>query len=169
MQSDMVKFFALQRQVFGICPCCGQFFRLSDCTVFLKRRPVTDWMDELEKKQLRIDRGYEKLAEIQHELREAAREKGRRLARKTIRKVDPIFTPRRLDPDDAKVLFHPVDYIVFDGMKNKKAIRRIVLLDREARNKQHRTLQRSIEKTLERENYEWATVQIGDDGSVKVS
>ena len=168
MQSDMVKFFALQRQVFGICPCCGEFLRLSDCTVFLKRRPVTDWMDELAKKQDRVDRGFEKLGEKEEELREVAREKGRRLARKTVRKIDPIFTPRKLNPDDAKVLFHPVDYIVFDGMKNKKVIRGIVLLDRKAGTKQHRTLQRSIEKTIEKEHYDWATVQVADDGSIEL-
>ena len=47
-------------------------------------------------------------------------------------KIDPVFTPRRLNPDDAKVLFHPIDFVVFDGMKNADQVKRIVLLDRES-------------------------------------
>jgi hypothetical protein len=47
MKSDIIKFFGLGRQIFGICPECNNFFRLSDCKIFLKKRPVPDWMDEI--------------------------------------------------------------------------------------------------------------------------
>ena len=34
MGNDIVRFFAVQRSIFGLCPCCGELFRLSDSKVF---------------------------------------------------------------------------------------------------------------------------------------
>jgi predicted Holliday junction resolvase-like endonuclease len=84
------------------------------------------------------------------------------------KKIDPIFTPRKLNPDDAKVIFHPIDYVVFNGMKNAKSIKNIVLLDREAREAGHRAVQRSIERVVGRSNYEWQTIRVLEDGKIKV-
>ncbi|MFM1756945.1 MAG: hypothetical protein RL621_1932, partial [Bacteroidota bacterium] len=33
-QEDILIFFEYQRQIFGICPCCGDFFRLSDTKIY---------------------------------------------------------------------------------------------------------------------------------------
>jgi len=87
---------------------------------------------------------------------------------KAIRKIDPVFTPRKLNPDDAKVIFHPIDYIVFNGMKAPEPIKNIILLDRQAIGTDHRALQKSIEKVVEHENYEWQTLRVQEDGKIKV-
>jgi predicted Holliday junction resolvase-like endonuclease len=168
MKSDMLKFFTLQRQLFGVCPSCGDFFRLSDCKVFVKKKPVSDWMDGLDLKREKLDQLTQKLDEKEEGLREKAREKGRQLAQKAIRKIDSIFTPRKLNPDDAKVIFHPIDYIVFNGMKSPASMKNIVLLDRELKGTSHRSVQRSIERVIEKENYEWQTLHVQEDGKIKV-
>ena len=168
MKSEMIKFFGLQRQIFGICPHCSDFFRLADCNIYLKRKPVPDWMDGINKKIERIVGLEEKLKEEKEELREKAREKGRRRAQKVIKKIDPVFAPRKLNADDAKVIFHPIDYIVFKGMKDSDSIKKILLLDREAKDGNHRAVQRSVEKAVERENYEWQTLRVQEDGKIKV-
>jgi len=168
MKSEMVKFFSLQRQIFGICPKCSDFFRLSDCNIFLKRKPVPDWMDEIIKEKGRLTDLEEKLEEKKGELQEKARERGRKLAQKAIKKIDPVFAPRKLNPDDAKVIFHPIDYIVFNGMKAPEPIKNIILLDREAKDGNHRSIQWSIEKVIEHENYEWQTLRVQENGKIKV-
>ncbi len=168
MKSDMVKFFSLQRQIFGICPNCSDFFRLSDCNIFLKRKPVPDWMDEIDKEKERLTELEGKLEEKRGELQEKARQKGRKLAQKAIKKIDPVFAPRKLNADDAKVIFHPIDYIVFKGMKDSGSIKGILLLDREAKDGNHRAIQKSIEKVVEHENYEWQTMRVQEDGKIKV-
>ncbi len=167
MKSEMVKFFGLQRQIFGICPKCSDFFRLSDTNVFLKRKPVPDWMDKIDKEEERLTELEEKLEENKEELQEKAREKGRKLAQKAIKKIDPVFAPRKLNADDAKVIFHPIDYIIFKGMKDSGSIKGILLLDRQAKDGNHRAIQRSIEKVVERENYEWQTLRVQEDGKIK--
>jgi predicted Holliday junction resolvase-like endonuclease len=168
MESDVVKFFALQRQIFGICPRCQDFFRLSDCKIYLKKKPVPDWMDEITLEKDRLDEAEEKLDGKKKDLQKKAQEKGRKRAQLAVKKIDPIFTPRKLDPDDAKVIFHPIDYIVFNGMKAPEPIKNIILLDRKEKGKDHRGLQRSIEKVVEHENYEWQTLRVLEDGKIKL-
>jgi predicted Holliday junction resolvase-like endonuclease len=168
MKSDILKLFTLQRQLFGVCPECNDLFRLSDCKIYLKRKPTSDWMDGLDLNSERLERLSEKLDEKEEELRESARKKGRREAQRVIRRIDPVFTPRKLDPDDAKVIFHPIDYVVFNGMKKGTSMRNIVLLDRQEKGKSHRSLQRSIERVVESENYEWQTMRVQEDGKIKV-
>ena len=93
MTTSLVDFFSIGRAIFGVCPCCGDVFRLSDCRVFPVREPAPDWMDDLDGKDLKLDRAEERLAEREGELRERAREKGRREAMKRVRKLDPVFAP----------------------------------------------------------------------------
>jgi predicted Holliday junction resolvase-like endonuclease len=166
MIDDIVRFFAIQRNIFGLCPCCGEIFRLSDCRVYLRTKPQKDWMDILESKDNRLNRKKEKIDEIEEALREKARASGRRMARRAITRIDPIFAPRHLNADDAKVLFHPVDYVVFCGMKDSGNVREIVLLDRKAEAPKRRRVQRSIEKVVEAGKYDWLTVRVQDDGTI---
>jgi len=166
MSSDIVRFFAVQRSIFGLCPCCGELFRLSDTRVFLKTRPKKDWMDILRARDARLDGVEERIDSAEEALREKARIVGRRSARLAVRRIDPVFAPRRLNADDAKVLFHPVDYVVFRGMKEQGTIREIILLDGETRAPDRIRLQKSIEKVIEMGNYEWLTVRVQEDGSV---
>ena len=166
MKNDIVKFFTIQRQIFGICPHSGQLFRLSDCKVYRKVKPTHDWMDKLESEETRLDGIEERIETKKDEMQEKAREKGRQEADKQVRKVDRVFSPRKLNPDDAKVLFHPIDYVVFNGMKNNE-IKNLLLLDRQTKSADHRRLQSSIEKTIERGNFEWVTLRVEENGVIK--
>ena len=167
MKSDILKFFTLQRQIFGICPNSGQLFRLSDCKVYVITRPATDWMDKLVVESQRLDKTEERLLEKEEAMRGKAREKGRRQADLVIKRIDTVFRPRKLNPDDAKVVFHPIDYVVFNGMKGGSSIKNIVFLDRVTKASDHRALQKSIEKTIERGHYDWLTLRVREDGSIK--
>jgi predicted Holliday junction resolvase-like endonuclease len=162
---DISKLLTLQRRIFGICPHCNDFFRLSDCKIYSKKKPLVDWKDKLEREGEKIDSLEEKIMEMKKELQEKGREKGRRMANRVVKKIDPIFFPRKLNPDDAKVIFHPIDYVVFNGMKNKDLIN-IVLLDRETGSSSHKKIQKSIENTINHERYEWLTIRVKDDGNV---
>lgn len=166
MRSDLMKLFALQRQLFGVCPCCGAIFRLSDCRVYQKRRPVADWFDRLKAAEDRIDRAESRWEEEIEPIRDAAQQVGRRKALAAVRKIDPVCTPRRLSPSDAKVIFHPVDYVVFKGMNTGNSIKSVVLLDRKNKGRQDRIVQRSIERAVNRGLYDWITFRVNTAGEV---
>ncbi len=63
-----------------------------------------------------------------------------------VRQVDKVFHLQKLNPDDAKVIFHLVDYVVFNGLKdsNVDGLKNILLLDSEKRTTQGKKIQKSI-------------------------
>lgn len=164
--NNLLKFFQLQRQIFGVCPTTGNVFRLSDCHIYVKKKPEPDWMQQIEAAQIRIDNASEKLDNKESDIREKAREAGRKEAMKSVKKIDSIFNPLKLNPDDSKVLFHPVDYIVFNGMKSGQ-MKNLILMDKKKQASDDKRLQQSIDKVIEKENYEWITLRVAEDGSIE--
>lgn len=83
--------------------------------------------------------------------------------------MDKVFYPQQLNPDDAKVIFHPVDYVVFNGMKDNKTegLKNILLLDGEKRLIEGKKIQKSIMKAVDKGNYEWITLSVENDGGIK--
>ena len=167
MNADLIKFFSYQRQIFGVCPCCGELFRLSDCKVYRKDAPIADWKEKLEKQSFALDRFEEKLDEKMEAMREKAREAGRKEADKLIKKVDPVFAPLKLNPDDAKVVFHPIDFLVFNGMKARD-LKSLILLDSKVKPKKLMTVQESAINAIEKKNYEWLTINVEIDGKISM-
>ena len=165
MKLDLATFWRVQRIIFGVCPRSGQFFRLSDCKVFPRSLPSPDWMDEVKASKERVDDLEEQLEQEEESLREPGRVRGRLMAVEIVRALDPVFTPRNLNPDDAKVLFHPVDYIVFNGMK-RGITESILLLDRARASSADAALQESISDVIRRGRYEWQTLRVDNQGNV---
>jgi predicted Holliday junction resolvase-like endonuclease len=163
--NQLVKFFQLQRQIFGVCPHTGNVFRLSDTHVYVKKKPEPDWFQKIEIAQERINKLSEKLDLRADEVAEQAKVKGRRQADSAVRKFDEVFAPKKLNADDSKVISHPIDYIVFNGMKAGN-IKNILLVDSFKETSIEKQIQRSIDKTVETENYEWITLRIEDNGNI---
>lgn len=164
--NQLLKFFQLQRQIFGVCPHTGNIFRLSQCHIYVKKKPEPDWLQKIEAAQQRIDNATDKLNEKEESIRENARVAGRSEANKIIKQIDKIFQPLKLNPDDSKVLFHPVDYIVFNGMKGGDGMKSLILLDKHKPGVDKK-VQESIRKTVEKENYEWITLRVEENGNIK--
>lgn len=163
--NQLLKFFQLQRQIFGVCPHTGNVFRLSDCHIYVKKKPEPDWLQQIEAAQTKISKAEEKLDEKEETIREKARIAGRSEATKMVRKIDKIFHPLKLNPDDSKVIFHPVDYIVFNGMKTGQ-MKNLILMDK-AKGVTDKRLQQSIQKVIEKKNYEWITLRVEENGNIK--
>ena len=155
----------MQRQIFGVCPHTGNVFRLSDCHIYVKKKPEPDWLQQIEAAQTKISKAEEKLDEKEETIREKARIAGRSEATKMVRKIDKIFHPLKLNPDDSKVIFHPVDYIVFNGMKTGQ-MKNLILMDK-AKGAKDKRLQQSIQKVIEKKNYEWITLRVEENGNIK--
>ncbi|MFA6365489.1 MAG: Holliday junction resolvase-like protein [Candidatus Paceibacterota bacterium] len=164
INKDIIEYLDLQRQIFGTCPNSGSIFRLSDCRIYTKK-PEYDWLQKIENKQYQIDLAQEKLNRKEEKLRDAAHEAGRKEANKVVRKIDKVFNPLKLNPDDAKVIFHPIDYIVFNGMKAGK-LKNVLLIDKKDRSGVDKQLQKSIERAVEREKYEWITLRVSEGGVI---
>ena len=168
MKSDILAFFELQRRIFFICPECDEIVRLSDCRLYLRKKPKEDWLDAIDREIKQLDAMEEKIEEKRSELKQAASARGRATALRQVRKIDRIFTPLRLNPDDAKVLLHPIDYLVFDGMTGDGEVKKLVLLDNQKVLANRAQQQKSIAEAVHKGRYEWQTLRVGEDGEISV-
>jgi len=168
MDKQLLKFFQHQRSIFGICPCCGELFRLSDCKIYRKENPPADWKEKVDRETARLDNLEAKLEEKLAALKEQAREQGRKEAAKQVKKVDKVFSPLKLNPDDSKVIFDPVDFVVFNGMKGPDGlVKNLVLLDNDTKSTAAKRIQESVINTIEKGNYEWLTLRVDADGKIE--
>jgi predicted Holliday junction resolvase-like endonuclease len=169
MQKEVLEFYSSLRHIFGVCPCCGEIFRLSNCKLYQKKKPEIDWKEELDKKIQQLDKLEEKILENIEATREAARTLGRQHADRIVRKIDKVFVPLKLNCNDCKVIFHPVDFIVFNGMNNNNgdcSIKEIALLDKDNKSGHYLTIQKSIESIIVNENYDWLTLRVQNNGQI---
>jgi predicted Holliday junction resolvase-like endonuclease len=160
--NQLLSFFQLQRQIFGVCPNSGQIFRLSDCDIYLHKKSEPDWFQKIELAQQRINNAAIKFNDIES-LEED--KKGRLKASLAVKKFDKVFKPTGLNPDDSMGVFHPIDYVAFNGMKAGE-IKNVILLDSNKKTTEEKRLQKSIDKVIEKENYEWMTFRVEDNGNI---
>ena len=169
MLKEVLGFYSSLRQIFTVCPCCEEIHRLSDCKLYQRRKPSVDWKEKIDKEIGRLESMEEKLQEKIEAARILAREAGRKSADKLVKKIDPIFSPLKLNPNDAKVIFHPVDFLIFNGMNSNSGdntIKQILLLDKDNKSGQYLSIQKSIEKAVQTKNYEWLTLRVDNVGKI---
>jgi predicted Holliday junction resolvase-like endonuclease len=167
MDAQLLKFFTYQRSIFGICPCCGELLRLSDCKIFRKENPAADWKEKLDRATIRLNNLEAKLEAKMQELRNQARDQGRKEAARKVKKIDTVFAPLKLNPDDSKVIFDPVDFVVFNGMKaNQSGISNLILLDNDTKSPEAKRVQESVMNTVAKGNVDWMTLRVEDNGAI---
>lgn len=169
--STFIGLFKAQRNIFGLCPMCGEVFRLSEIKISYKRKFPIDWYDKMLAQGEKLDEKEMKLEENLKDIREKATERAKRvLLPRLLRKVDPLFTSLGYFPQDVKAIFDPIDFVIFDGMNRAEKVKRIVFMDQQTENRGQRIIQKSIEKTIEQERYEWETIRISSKtGEMEVS
>jgi predicted Holliday junction resolvase-like endonuclease len=158
-QNDLIKFFLFQRQIFGQCPNCKELFRLNECNIYIKGKKQTDWKDK-------IDNANNLLSEKESEIRKASNLIGKQQAKRAVNKMDKVFYPKKLDHHDAYALLNPIDYVVFNGME-KENYKNIIFMDGKKHSSEMKKIQTSIAKTIEKENYEWITIRVEENGNIK--
>ena len=169
MQKEIFQFYSALRQIFIVCPCCEEIHRLSDCKIYQKTKPAVDWKEEVENEIKRLEALEEKLQVKIEAAKVGARLAGRKTADKLIKSIDTIFHPLSLNCNDCKVIFHPVDFVVFNGMNNNEgdcSIKEVLLLDKSKKTGQNLVTQKSIEKAIQKRNYEWLTLRVNTDGTI---
>lgn len=153
------------QQLFGVCPCCGEVFRLSDARLFLDLPPPKTVFDKLEDARARLERQLERFDEQEEAIREAATEKGRKAAARRMRKLLPFLSERRVHPQDVKALFSPVRYVAFPGM-NDGTPRGVQFYDATASTTAQERVQESLAKALADQRFSWLTLHVAGDGTV---
>ena len=180
--NNLLLFIDNLQNILGMCPCCGDIFLLTDAKIIFSEKKENKSkyglfllsQKELELQRLKIERmeaSLEKLEDkhwqVLEEITEKSREAGRKSAKKTLKKLDPIFSGRNIDPKDVKVIFDPIEYVVFDGMRNGK-IKKVELVGRRPKSKKEENIERSINKAIEQGDYNFKILRIGKEGNIEL-
>jgi len=144
-------------------------YRLSESDVFEdhEKPPKPDILDKINKELFDLEQKEEQLKQKLSKVKEQATMDGRRAADEHISNLDTVFKPLGYNPNDSKPLFHPIDFVVFNGMNdiNNPSIKNIVLLD-SVHNKG--VVQESIRSCIENEQYQFLTIKIKSDGETVI-
>ena len=90
---------------------------------------------------------------------------GLRAAKKTLKKIDPVFSGSGYNPHDVKVIFDPVTYIVFNGIGTGR-LREIVMLAHPPESATGERLHNSIRTAVKDGNFEFRTLHVDKDGNI---
>lgn len=163
----LISVFQDFKKIYGICPCCGDPFRLSEATLSVRSSPLKTPFDKLEDDRKAVERAREHLDSLSFRLQDKARQKGKKLAQFRLRAFSAFFARRKLDLRDVKVLFDPVDYVVFRNLCDDLCSE-IVFVDREPDTMRREKVQSSLERALRRGNVEWKTIRIADNRTITI-
>ena len=165
MASEIATIFGSLGELMALCPCCGELFYVSEARPYYDGQKPQSALDRLRAEERRLERAEEKLDEIETNLRETAAKAGLQATKRLLRKIDPVFSGSGYDPQDVKVIFNPITYVVFDGMAEGK-LKKVQLLARPADNRATERIQNSIEQALQHGNLEFRTLRVDGQGRI---
>jgi predicted Holliday junction resolvase-like endonuclease len=157
----------------ALCPHCKEVFQVLHARfIFPSRDPgKCEYADLLALENLtykrtnRLERIQERQSSVLEELRIRAIAQGKTLARKQLLKIDQVFSARKVDPQDVKVLFDPVDYIVFRGL-NHEGVNEVRFVNHEPKNFVEERIVRSIAKVIKTGDVEFNVLRVNKDGTI---
>ncbi len=164
------------QEILAVCPCCGDIFRLVEGKFLFPQRPtktceylqVVGLESRVANEDERIGAAEERFAEKLQAQQQALIELGRKRAKKKLKKIDPVFSGRDIDPQDVKVIFDPVEYVIFHGLNSSDGVDLVEFVSRSPDSRAHEVVVKSIEKTIQNGDVEFETLHMKDDGSFDV-
>jgi predicted Holliday junction resolvase-like endonuclease len=164
------------QELLAICPCCGEIFRLVEGKfIFPQKRPEPCEYLELIAREQRLSDEEDRLDSAEERFEEELRvqkqrfiELGRRRAKKKLKKIDPTFSAKDIDPQDVRVIFDPVEYLVFHGLNSDEGVDLVEFVSRSPESRAEETIAESIERTIRNGDVEFETLHMRDDGSFEI-
>ena len=167
MDSRLTTIFSELGRILAICPDedCGHIFYLSEARPYLKGKQPKSIVDKLRAIERLLDKQEETLQLVEDVLRERAAKAGLRTAKTLLRKIDPVFSGAGYDPQDVKVIFNPITYIVFHGLA-KDRLHKVRLLATPPTDQSTERIHKSIDQTISRGSYEFKVLRVDPQGQV---
>lgn len=164
--TDLGRLLREFREVLCLCPRCGEIHRLADLRLYTRGVPKRTALDLLDDEEGRLAKVEERLDRLEETFRDAARAAGAKSAKKRLRRIDPVFSGRGLDPQDVKLIFDPVEYVVFRG-DAADDIREILLFAEPPSNLAAERAKESVAVAIRKGNVEFATLRVTEAGGIE--
>ena len=167
MNDSVLDAFNHFRTILCMCPECNNIMRVSDMKLRLHGKAAHTWLDSFEGRTEKLEKQEEKFELEESALREEAKKRGQSRAKRLVKKsMSDELAKLKFNPYDIKAILHPVDFAIFNGMKDDM-VRDITLVSKATRNPYMTRLHRGVRDAVKTESYDWSLVRVSQDGSVK--
>jgi predicted Holliday junction resolvase-like endonuclease len=127
------------------------------------------WLDAHESKIRGIEEKETAFGKKEQTLRDAAVERGRKRVPKLVCKcIDSDIAKLKYHPYDIKAVYHPVDFVVFNGLDKKEKLDDITFLSRKTNNEALNKIRMSVESAVNKEKYDWRVARVSIEGKVEL-
>ena len=172
--SALATFIQGGQRLIALCPHCDELFQILHARfIFPSRDPGRcEYADLLamQSATVRLDgrlaRAQERQVSVLEELRADATAQGQRQARRQLLKIDQVFSAKRINLQDVKVLFDPVDYVVFHGL-NGSGVKEIRFVNHEPESREDERLVKTIAKVIRAGDVGFSILRVNKDGSIE--
>lgn len=165
--TDLLDAFQSFRTIYCVCPYCNELMRLSDIRLQYAGEAPETWLDKYQTKIVTLEEKESKFKKKEREMREKAIEKGRAQVPTLVKQCfDDCLSQITYDPYDIKALWHPMDFVVFNGLNEKKDVDNIIFLSRKTKDKDLNGVRKTIEKTIKNEEYDWRIARVTAEGVI---
>ena len=173
MADSFVDIFQQLKTILCLCPNCSSLLRVSQLhlrsTAPAPRTWLDDYDDQIKKLQNKSDSvatKEDKLHSQEREMREKSRERGRKRVVSTVLKsMDEYFLKKKYNPYDIKPIIHPVDFVIFNGDRDK-LVKEVVFLSKKSKNPSLAKLQKSVGECVKNKKYDFKVARISNEGKV---
>jgi predicted Holliday junction resolvase-like endonuclease len=176
--------------IFGICPCCGEIFKLNESVIRINKRQMElpkfsglltaqERIDSSETENLNLEDRYHDLFESvskkedkfkasEKESKKKYHREGRRYAINRIKKIVKVFTRLNIDPRDIRLVWSPIEFISFNGMADeyKKEIDSIDFINHRPKSTFEEKTLISIDRVIKKGNIDFVLIRVSDKGNV---
>jgi predicted Holliday junction resolvase-like endonuclease len=162
------------QEILAICPCCGcgKVFRLVEGRFIFPQRPLrlSEYSDlvtlenNLRRREERLQTAEEDFNAEMKEKKEQLAKRGQRQAKRKLKQIDPVFSAGGIDPQDVKVIFDPVEYLIFHGL-NRDNVRLLEFVSRQPNSKCQEATINSIDRVIKNGDVSFETLRLKDDGT----
>jgi len=104
-----------------MCPKCKALMRLNELNVQYNGKMEKTWLDKYQLQEDIVKQIENDFYEKESEYRRKGTERGRKKIPKIIEKsMEKKIAALKLNPFDIQPVFHPIDFVVYNGMIDKK-------------------------------------------------
>lgn len=164
------------QEVLVICPCCGEIFRLVEGKFIFPKKPprpseylkLVALENRVSNQDKALTAAEDKFSNLLEKQREQLIAAGRERAKKKLKKIDPTFSAKNIDPGDVKVIFNPVEYIIFHGLTSAEGVTNLEFVSRIPKSKAQEKILTSVEKVIRDGNVGFETLRMNDNGTFEI-
>lgn len=164
------------QEILAICPCCEDIFRLVEGKfIFPQKQPKTSKYSELVSLEGKVADEDNRVTTAEERFEEKIRaqkgkliEQGRKQAKRKLKKIYPTFSGNNIDPQDVKVIFEPVEYLIFHGLNSEHGVKLVEFVSRSPESKLEEATIKSIDNSIRKGDVEFETLHMKGDGSFEI-